>query len=37
MRGGKKEKTYVKERNLPGWKDVAVWRDFRSMYVLEAI
>lgn len=33
----KKQKTYVKERYLPGWKDVAVWRDFRSMYVLEAI
>jgi hypothetical protein len=27
----------LKKRELPGWKDMVVWKDFRPLYVLEAI
>jgi hypothetical protein len=33
----KKAKNIAKERELLGWKDVAVWKDVRSSYVSEAV
>jgi hypothetical protein len=33
----RKPKKYAKERELPNWKDVAVWKDARLSYVLEAV
>jgi hypothetical protein len=38
VRGAKeKPKKYTKERELPGWKDVVVWKDVRLSYVSEAV
>jgi hypothetical protein len=28
-----KAKKYAKERELLGWKDVTVWKDFRPPYI----
>jgi hypothetical protein len=33
----KKAKKYSKEIEFLGWKKVVVWKDFRPMYVLEAV
>jgi hypothetical protein len=27
----------LKEKELPRWKDVNVWKDFRPLYVLEVV
>jgi hypothetical protein len=32
-----KPKKYTKERELPGWKDMTAWKDFRLTYVSEAV
>jgi len=32
-----KAKKYVREGELYGWKDVAMWKDFKPPYLLEAI
>jgi hypothetical protein len=32
-----KAKKYVRKRELSGWKDVAMWKDFKPPYLLEAI
>jgi hypothetical protein len=32
-----KPKKYVKERELPGWNDVEVWKDFRSLYISNVV
>jgi hypothetical protein len=36
-RAQKKAKKYLKERELSRWKDVKVWKDFKPLYVLEAV
>jgi len=33
----KKGYKYAKKRELSGWKDMVVWKDFRLLYVLKAI
>jgi hypothetical protein len=33
----KKAKKTVRDRGFQGWNDVAVWRDFKSIYILEDI
>jgi hypothetical protein len=33
----KKAKEYTKEKELLGWKDVVVWKDFKLPYLLKAI
>jgi hypothetical protein len=32
-----KVKKYAKEKKLLGWNDVAVWKDFRLLYVSKAV
>jgi len=34
---GKKVKKYVKEKELLGWNDEAVWKELRSSYVSETV
>jgi len=33
----KKAKKTTRDRGLQGWNDVVVWRDFKSIYILEDI
>jgi hypothetical protein len=33
----KNPKKYAKEKELLGWKDMVVWKDFRSLYILEVV
>ena len=33
----KKAKKIAKERELLGWKNVAVWKDIRSSYISKAV
>ena len=33
----KREKQTVRDRGFRGWNDVAVWRDFKPIYILEDI
>jgi hypothetical protein len=33
MKRRKKLKKYAKNNALPGWNNVAVWRDFRPQYI----
>jgi hypothetical protein len=32
-----KVKKYAKEKKLLGWNDVAVWKDFRLLYISNAV
>jgi hypothetical protein len=31
----KKARKYVRENSLPGWNDMAVWKDFKPLYIIE--
>jgi hypothetical protein len=33
----KKAKKYMKERELPGWNDMVVWKDFRPLHVSDDV
>jgi hypothetical protein len=33
----KKAKKYMKERELLGWNDMVVWKDFKPPYILEVV
>jgi hypothetical protein len=37
MRLIRKSKKYVKEIKFSSWKDVVVWKDFRSSYASKAV
>jgi hypothetical protein len=37
MNHKKRQKTTVRDRGFQGWNDVAVWRDFKPIYILEDI
>jgi hypothetical protein len=37
MKHKKKAKTNVRDNDLQGWNDVAVWRDFKLLYILADI
>jgi len=33
----RKQKQHTRESKLPSWNDVTVWKNFRLLYILEAI
>jgi hypothetical protein len=33
MGGKRKQKQYSKERVLPSWKEMMIWKDFKPLYV----
>jgi hypothetical protein len=37
MKHKKEQKKTARDRDFQGWNDVAVWRDFKPIYILEDI
>jgi len=37
MKHKKRQKKTARDRGLQGWNDVAVWRDFKPIYIPEYI